>query len=147
MLFATLSAAAVLGASPVHAEYVGFDQRIDDSRWSRYDFALTNQSDENQTLALCPQDAALGLNSHRREEVAAFAVKFDKDAWSFGCSQRLLEPGEKVVVGVFFRPQFLLGSSRNSKSFDISMRTNLGSFLMRTPLDCEQCTGLAPPQG
>lgn len=150
---ATLAAAAVGGgnaadtakANHIRADYVGFDQRIDDSRWSRYDFALTNHSAEQQSVTLCPPDAVMALNSHRREEVPAFAIKFDDSSWSYNCTERELAPGERTVLGVFFRPGFDYESTRRASSFDIVIGANDLSFVMSTPLDCEECADRAVP--
>ena len=150
VLFATVpvtagNAAETADAFPVTADYLGFDQRIDDSRWSRYDFALTNHSADQQSVTLCPTDAAMVLNSHRREEVPAFAIKFDDSNWSYNCGERELAPGEQTVLGVFFRPGFAFESIRRASSFDVVIGTNDLSFVMSTPLACEECADRAMP--
>ena len=154
LLGAVLAAAAPVSAGngaetanayPVRADFLGFDERIDDSRWSRYDFALTNHSADQQSVTLCPTDAAMVLNSHRREELPAFAIKFDDSNWSYNCGERELAPGEQTVLGVFFRPGFAFESIRRASSFDIVIGANDLSFVMSTPLACEECVDRTLP--
>lgn len=106
-------------------EMVGYKQRNDNSRWERFDLQLTNETDEAQELGICAKHADMVLRTKQASTRSAFAIKFDDEAWSFGCKTRSIAAGESTTVSMYFRPAFEFGPSRY-----ISLKTNKGDFLI-----------------
>lgn len=63
--FTALALAAPLPA--VVGSFGGYDRRIDPgARWERFDLILTNETEEAQTVSVCPTDADLALMTKQK---------------------------------------------------------------------------------
>ncbi len=128
MFFEAIAMMAVATApAPVFTgEFVGYKKRQQiEARWERFDLKLTNNSKGEQKLGVCPMDADIVLKTRQASQWSAFAIKFDKEDWSFGCEERAIAPGESTTLSLFFRPDFEPGPQRY-----ISVKTTKGDFLV-----------------
>ena len=127
MMLAVLNAALLSLTQPAFAgSFGGYDERNDPgTRWERFDLVITNNTEAERSIGLCPRDADMILKTHQRSTRSAFAVKVDDEDWSFSCAEKLVAPGENVTFGMFFRPAFATGPSRT-----IEVDTNVGRFLL-----------------
>nr|WP_298928323.1 hypothetical protein [uncultured Erythrobacter sp.] len=121
--FALLASAA---APAFSGEFGGYHfDRTTPNRWERFDLVLTNETDETETVGTCPKQAEMVLKTTQASRSSAFAIKFEDDSWSFGCSSRSVQPGESITLSLYFRTAFEGGERR-----DIFVETSAGDFVI-----------------
>lgn len=99
-LAASLIAAAAGPA--VTAEYGGEKFNNMGGRWNRYDFVLTNGSQDAQEVSVCPGDIEIAVQDHRIQRERAFALGFDGEGWSYNCAARLIPAQGSVTLSAYF---------------------------------------------
>lgn len=100
LLAGTLLAASSAG---VMADYGGYKYNNLGTRLHhRYDFELSNTTEEIQEVSVCPDNVEVFVHDHRIESETAFAVRFGDAVWSYDCATRSLAPGESVMLSTYF---------------------------------------------
>lgn len=131
MSLLAMMSAPLLAGSAVTADFGGYKYNNLGSRWTRYDYLLTNSGTEPQQLSVCPSDIEISVHSHRVERENAFALSFDNEPWSYGCEQRQLAPGETVTVGAFFLEWWTYLDTSRRRLKLVKADTNLGTYTLR----------------
>lgn len=128
--FASALLLAASSTTGVSAEFDGYQRRLDTlTTWERLDIVITNNAEEAQTLSLCPNDASRIFRTHRTVTNTAFALKFDDQSWSFNCAATELDPGQRLTLGLFFRPEVRWRLNRDTEAERfLSVETSLGDF-------------------
>ncbi len=127
-MFLAISSALLLGTTgaPFVGSFGGHDRVIEGrTRWERFDLVVTNTTDAERRIGLCPGNAEMTQLTSQGSSHSAFAVKFDDEGWSFSCDEKSVAAGESVTIGVFFRPRYEPGTRRS-----VTVDTSVGSFII-----------------
>jgi hypothetical protein len=114
----------------VTADFGGATLVNNSSRYNRYDFVLTNTTQEKQEVAVCPHRIEIAIHAAQVMREPAFAVSFDDEKWTRECTAHWLAPGEKVTMRTYFREWWPTerGAPRMLKR--VEAETSAGTFAL-----------------
>lgn len=111
-MLSMIAAAALSITSPFVATFQGVDANYGRTPWERWSFVVSNTTEVEQTLRICPKDIDRVALDPARTTKHAFALSLGEEDWSFGCIETKLSSGESVDLRAYTRPYGLVNSGR-----------------------------------
>jgi len=105
---------AMLAVSPFTVSLVDVDKRVggESPSWEEWTFNLSNTTATDRNFSVCPRDIDRIAHDPANTTMHAFAIGFDDDARTYGCTETVVPAGESIRLRVYTRPYGRRGSGR-----------------------------------
>lgn len=120
-MLSIIAATALSATSPFVATLDDVDAKHQQPSWERWSFTLTNTSESEQDLRICPKDVDRIAHDPARTTKHAFALSFGDDDWNRGCVETSVAAGASVTLNAYTRPYGTPGTKRT-----VVLRSNDG---------------------